>query len=447
MLASPTIPTQRPTPNVATMMTTSPVSPSTTKPYDIVAAAEALLEDAKRLAATIDQGGDDIPLRRKLAQSARTFAVEASHPIEAVKDEWVTASDIAVWSLLSSWKAFDLIPVTSPGYITVSDLSLKLNADEALVTRLINHLIATSKLSPGPVPNSVSHSRLSPLYMSTNPVSDLAIIAVGNGFKAFFQWPEYFSRYGRREPPGQTHTPFSFAWGHPELPPWEVKALFPEYSGAFKRAMQAKNIFGGDIPITGEGALYDVSWVGSKRTTVARDGRGLRPKIVDVGGGMGQLLKELLGNVEGLAPQECVLQDRPDVIAAVERLNDGGLEGVRVMSHDFHDAQVVKGAWVYVLRRILLDYSDALAVNILKQVAEALPDDDGEARALIVELKLFEGINPPQNTHVDLVMFNLGGKLRNEKMYRALVEKAGLRVVKYHVRAGDPHCVVECAKA
>ncbi|KAK0668358.1 O-methyltransferase-domain-containing protein [Cercophora samala] len=421
-------------------MTTSTLTPSVPKPYDIIAAAEALLKDAKRLAATIDQASDDIPLRRKLAQTARTFAIETSHPIDAVKDEWVTASDIAVWSLLMSWKAFDLIPL--PGYITFADLAHKLDADESLIARLIGHLIATAKLSRGPVPNSVSHSRLSPLYISTNPVSDLALIAVGNGFKPFFQWPAYFSQYGRREPPGQTHTPFSFAWGHAELPPWEVKALNPEYSASFKRAMQAKNIFGGDIPITGQGALYDVSWVGSKKST---DGNTV--KVVDVGGGMGHLVKELLENIEGLKAEECVLQDRPDVIEAVEKTSDPGLKGVRAMSYDFHERQPVRGAWVYVLRRILLDYSDELAVNILKQVADALPDHDKDARVLIVELKLFEGINPPQNTHVDLVMFNLGGKLRNERMYRDLVDKAGMRVVKYHVRAGDPHCVVECAKA
>ncbi|KAK0736630.1 S-adenosyl-L-methionine-dependent methyltransferase [Apiosordaria backusii] len=445
MLASPL--TTQPPPSGVAVMTTPPLPPPPKKPCDIVAAAEALLEDAKRLSATIDQGDDNVPLRHRIAQAARTIAVEASHPIDAVKSEWVTAADIAVWSLLMSWKAFDLIPLSSPGYITFSDLALTLNADETLITRLITHLIATTKLLPGPIPNSVSHSRLSPLYISTNPVSDLAAIAVGNAIKPFFQWPAYFSHYGRRESPGQTHTPFSFAWGHPELPPWEVKALNPDYSAAFKRSMQAKNIFGGNIPLVGEGALYDISWVGSKRTTAAKDGRGLRAKIVDVGGGMGQLLKELLGKVDGLAAQECVLQDRPDVIDAVERLKDGKLEGVRIMSHDFHEAQVVKGAWVYVLRRILLDYSDALAVNILKQLADALPEEDPEARVLIVEPKRFEGVIPPQNTYVDLVMFNLGGKLRNEKMFRDLVAKAGLRVVGYHVRADDPHCVVECAKA
>ncbi|KAK4664672.1 uncharacterized protein QC763_507240 [Podospora pseudopauciseta] len=446
MLKSPALPIQPPPPPPPriTTMTTLTVLPSvTTKPYDIVAAAEALLEDAKRLAVTIDQGSDNVPLRRKLAQTARTLAVETSHPLDAVKDEWLTTSGIAVWSLLTSWKAFDLIPLTAPGYITYADLARQLDADESLITRLITHLIATGKLSPGPVPNSVSHSRLSPLYISTNPVSDLAVIAVGNGFKPFFQWPDYFSKYGRREPLGQTHTPFSFAWGHAELPPWEVKALYPEYSASFKRSMQAKNIFGGDIPITGGGALYDVSWVGSKTPTDENT-----VKIVDVGGGMGHLVKELLENVQGLKPQECVLQDRPDVIEGVEKMGDPGLKGVRFMSHDFHERQPVRGAWVYVLRRILLDYSDDLAVNILKQVAGALPDVDKDVRVLIVEFKLFEGIGqPPQNTHVDLMMFNLGGKLRNERMYRDLVEKAGMKVVKYHVRAGDPHCVVECAKA
>lgn len=98
------------------------------------------------------------------------------------------------------------------------------------------------------------------------------------------------------------------------------------------------------------------------------------------------------------------------------------------------------------MRRILLDYSDALAINILKRLAEALPEDDPKARVIIIEEMLLE--EPvARNRIVDFVMLNLGGKLRNEKMYRELTKIAGLRVVKYHARKGDPVCVVECARA
>lgn len=128
-------------------------------------------------------------------------------------------------------------------------------------------------------------------------------------------------------------------------------------------------------------------------------------------------------------------------------MGDLGLKGVRFMSYDFYERQFVRGVWVYVLRRILFDYFDDLVVNIFKQVVGVMFDVDKDVRVLIVEFKLFEGIGQLlQNMYVDLMMFNLGGKLRNKRMYRDLVEKVGMRVVKYYVWVGDLYCVVECVK-
>jgi hypothetical protein len=53
----------------------------------------------------------------------------------------------------------------------------------------------------------------------------------------------------------------------------------------------------------------------------------------------------------------------------------------------------------------------------------------------------------PQNCIVDLVMLNLGGKLRNEAMYRDIAAAAGLKVVGYYFREGDANGTVECARA
>lgn len=101
---------------------------------------------------------------------------------------------------------------------------------------------------------------------------------------------------------------------------------------------------------------------------------------------------------------------------------------------------------MYFLRRILLDYPDTLAMGILRRLADALPADNPNARVIIMEERLMEP-PVPQNRIVDLVMMSLGGKLRNEKTMGEIVSAAGLKMVKYHVREGDPTCTVECAKA
>ena len=104
------------------------------------------------------------------------------------------------------------------------------------------------------------------------------------------------------------------------------------------------------------------------------------------------------------------------------------------------------GALVYLLRRILLDYSDTLATGILRRLAEALPVDNPKARVIIMEERLLE-VPTPQNSVVDMVMLNLGGKLRNEAMFRELAAAAGLRLVGYYTREEDSMSVVECARA
>lgn len=168
--------------------------------------------------------------------------------------------------------------------------------------------------------------------------------------KPHAHWPEYFRTYGRREPAadpqsqesqGQGHTPFSFAWGHPELPPWEVKALYPSYASAFAKSMKSRQVVGGDTPVAGPGALCDLSWVGVEARKVG-EGSAV---VVDVGGGLGQLLKDVLRDVEGIRPGQCVLQDRKEVIEEARTGDPGALEGVVMMEHDFHEEQPVKGKY------------------------------------------------------------------------------------------------------
>ncbi|KAK4221457.1 Demethylsterigmatocystin 6-O-methyltransferase [Podospora fimiseda] len=408
--------------------------------FDLVQAAESLLADAKRIAGHEEDDPDDVQTRRKIAETCRKISFEIVPKVDVVKTQWTVIANAAVCNLFICWSAFDHIPLD--GSITISELAKALNAEESLISRLCNLLLSTSTLLPGPHPNSLSHSRISPLYLSTSPVSSLHAVAIGNGMKPYSHWPQYFSSYGRRTPfNGQTHTPFSYSWGYPSLPPWEVKALFPEYASQFTQAMKSREIIGGNVQLVGREAIYDFSWVGLIQTNKV---------VVDVGGGLGQLLRDLIKSVEGLEGKDCVLQDRKEVIdeAEKEREGEGLLKGVRMMEHDFHNVQPVKGALVYILRRILLDYSDDMAINILSKLADAMPTEkeDPKARVIIIEERLIE--EPMAlNRIVDLVMLNLGGKLRDEKMFRGLAKAAGLKVVKYHTRNGDPLCAVECVKA
>jgi hypothetical protein len=79
------------------------------------------------------------------------------------------------------------------------------------------------------------------------------------------------------------------------------------------------------------------------------EGDGAVAVVVDVGGGLGQLVRDVLRDVEGVRPGQCVLQDRGEVIEEA-RAAGRGLEGVVLMEHDFHEEQPVKGEWYWFWR-------------------------------------------------------------------------------------------------
>ncbi|KAK4140759.1 uncharacterized protein C8A04DRAFT_39668 [Dichotomopilus funicola] len=430
--------------------------------FHLVTAAENLLKNAKKLAAATAPGVDDNEpeLRRCVASTAKKIAFMTAPRVDVVKEDWVTLAEVGAWNIFIEWEAFDFIPLN--GYISIVDLARELDAQESLVARIANLLLATGKLLPGPPVASCSstppqspyanitirHSRISPLYMTSHPVSPLCTVAVGNAMRPFARWPDYFDIYGRCEPPEQRFTPFSFAWDCPDLEPWEVKAEYPDYASAFARSMQSKEMVGGDTVLVGEEAVYDMAWVGEEAKVFCnyKPWENWTPTLVDVGGGLGQLLQDVLRDVDGLRPEQCLLQDRREVIDKAKDNRDGVLAKVVMMEQDFHEEQPLKGGLVYILRRILLDYPDEASVNILQHLADALPDDNPKARVLIMEERLLE-VPTTQNCLVDVVMLNLGGKLRNEAMFRELATAAGLRVVGFHVSHRTSNCVVECAKA
>lgn len=145
--------------------------------------------------------------------------------------------------------------------------------------------------------------------------------------------------------------------------------------------MKAREIVGGDVPLVGAGAVYDFGWVGEEARR-RRQGRGDRKGedeerceeavVVDVGGGLGQLLRDVLKEVEGVRPEQCVLQDRGEVVEDARKMwgrrgvsgedaesegwgqqyrgdeeegdrDERLMEGVVMMEHDFHGPQPVKG--------------------------------------------------------------------------------------------------------
>lgn len=161
-------------------------------------------------------------------------------------------------------------------------------------------------------------------------------------------------------------------------------------------------------------------------------------RVVDVGGGRGTLLVELLRRWPQLRGQ---LVDLDNVVtAARSRLAAEFGERCDVVAADFRHA-VPPGADVYVIKRVLHNWDDAQALRILDTCARAM---ERNGRLLIAEGILL----PPQHRDVtrllDLEMLVLtdGGRERRKPEFRALLRDAGLRLVETRPLAGTTKLMI-----
>jgi DNA-binding transcriptional ArsR family regulator len=147
--------------------------------------------------------------------------------------------------------------------------------------------------------------------------------------------------------------------------------------------------------------------------------------IVDVGGGQGGLLAEILSANPHL---HGVLFDMPTVVAgAAEKLARAGVaDRCTVVSGDFFDS-VPNGGDAYLLSNVIHDWDDDHAVKILSACRAAMADT---GYVLIGEIVLPEGATPSMGKLMDLItlVMTSGGRQRTEAQFRAVLDQAGLRL-------------------
>ncbi len=147
-----------------------------------------------------------------------------------------------------------------------------------------------------------------------------------------------------------------------------------------------------------------------------------RGVVVDVGGGIGWLLADVLETRPGLRGVLVELADTAD--RARDHLTGCGLaDRVSIHAGSFFDP-LPEAADMYVLGHILHDWPDAEAVRILRRVAEAARDD---TQVLLVEQVLDPQAPELAHVHGDLLMRVLfGSHERSAPEWAALAGQAGL---------------------
>ncbi len=157
--------------------------------------------------------------------------------------------------------------------------------------------------------------------------------------------------------------------------------------------------------------------------------------VVDVGGGTGSLLAELLRrhpDVRG------TLLDLPGTVGRARRSFErvGVEDRVTTVGQSFFDP-LPSGADVYVLKSVLNDWPERETVAILRRCAEAAAPSGGR---IVVLGGVAPDDQPPRLT-IEMVL--VGGRTNSLAGFRELVRTVGLEVVAAGVQASGRY-VVEC---
>jgi hypothetical protein len=197
----------------------------------------------------------------------------------------------------------------------------------------------------------------------------------------------------------------------------------PEDEQRFSRAMV--NLSSSVIPpIVG---AYDFSSIG---------------KVVDIAGGHGLLLTEILRanlHVQG------VLFDQSTVInAAIESLKKEDIfNRIELVSGDFFES-VPAGADAYIMKHIIHDWNDEQSIKILRNIHRAMNE---KGKVLIVEMVVPEGNEPSPSKMMDIQMLvATGGKERTEIEYRKLLNLSGFNLTRI-IPTRSPFSIVEAVKS
>ena len=167
---------------------------------------------------------------------------------------------------------------------------------------------------------------------------------------------------------------------------------------------------------------------------------GTFSQIVDVGGGHGQLLSEILKRHPHLSG---ILFDLPAGVEAARAYAASFPPHTAFVAGNFFDA-VPAGADVYIMKKVIHDWNDEQAARILRNCRDAMKP---HGRVLIAET-----IIPPGNERdpIKLIDANMlvvtGGVERTKSEFTALLAAAGLRLERV-ISTAQAISVLEASRA
>lgn len=277
------------------------------------------------------------------------------------------------------------------GPLYYTDLASVVGADQRALHRVMR-MLAGSGIFAEVKPGTFANNPVSELLRTDHPQSMVGMARMICGESHWQPWGklEHTVRTGRS---GAYH-----AFGE-EIFTWFQKPENKDEWEVFNQAMTSMSL--GQAPLIAES--YDFSRF---------------KKIVDIGGGHGHLLKQVIGKAPAA---QGVLFDMPDVVAGADLP-----ENIQRAGGDFF-AAVPEGGDCYLLKAIIHDWSDDHCRKILGNIARAM---DPQGRVLLFETVMPEepGPHPAQFADVNMLAMTDGGCERTPTEFAQLFAAAGLQL-------------------
>lgn len=186
-----------------------------------------------------------------------------------------------------------------------------------------------------------------------------------------------------------------------------------------------------------DGAMTSFSALESTAVLQEYDFSGAR-SIVDVGGGRGALMAEILNAHSGARG---TVFDRPEVAdGAAELLRRAGVtDRCDFVAGDFFEG-LPGGGDIYTMKSVLHNWDDESSLNILRNCRNAMGPD---SRLLVIERVVPDGGDPSEAKLFDVNMLvTTGGLERTRREYADLFEQSGFELTSI-IPTNSPVSIVE----
>ncbi|KAJ5499348.1 Winged helix-turn-helix transcription repressor DNA-binding [Penicillium expansum] len=372
----------------------------------------------------------DPEARLKLLEATRALTYALETPREAIiRHCWSESTSYAALETAVDINLFSALD-TDDKPKNVADLSKATSVDPILLGRLMKHLAAMGTISETGY-NEYRSTGFSKV-LTVERYSDAFPLMTRRFTKGIMALPAFLKKNNYQNPTSPTDTAFQMGYetdmgffGHVQQEPLTAKQ-FNNHMSVYAQG-RVRWMDPGFYPVQEQ--LIDGVTIGEDDVL-----------LVDIGGSFGHDLSDFRRKWPGL-PGRLVLQDLSEVVVSVKDLHPS----IEVTGHDFFNEQPVKGARAYYMHSVLHDWPDELCRKILANTVAAMRP--GYSKVLVNENVIPDTEAYWETTSLDLIMMEIGSGERTERQWHALLESAGLKIVKIWTAQRGVESLIECELA